>query len=68
MPTRRTLKLIALGYVVKTLVFGIAWLAIPDLPERALAQARTAWSWVSGSAAPPAPASVGPAAAVVTPR
>jgi hypothetical protein len=55
MPTRRTLKLIALGYVVKTLVFGAAWIAIPDLPERALAHARLAWSRVSG-AEPPAAA------------
>ena len=58
MPTRRTLKLIALGYVVKTLVFGAAWIAIPDLPERALAHARMAWSRVSGAetaAAVPAP-------------
>ena len=58
MPTRRTLKLIALGYVVKTLVFGAAWIAIPDLPERALAHARLAWSRVSGAeavaAVPPA--------------
>ena len=57
MPTRRTLKLIALGYVVKTLVVGAAWLAVPDLPQRALAQARLAWARVSGegvaAAAPP---------------
>ena len=60
MPTRRTLKLIALGYVVKTLVFGVAWLAIPDLPERALAHARLAWSRVSGAKAQ---AAVAPAVA-----
>jgi len=52
MPTRRTLKLIALGYVVKTLVLGAAWIAIPDLPERALAHARVAWSRVSGAETP----------------
>jgi hypothetical protein len=54
MPTRRTLKLIAVGYVVKSLVVGAAWLAIPDLPQRAMAQARLAWARVSGT--PPAPA------------
>ena len=61
--TRRTLKLIAIGYAVKTLVFGAAWLAIPDLPQRALGHARTAWSWASGSATAPhaaAPTTVAP--------
>jgi hypothetical protein len=33
---RRTLKLIALGYAVKTLLVGIAWVLIPDLPDRAV--------------------------------
>ena len=54
MPTRRTLKLIALGYVVKTLVVGAAWLAVPDLPQRAMARARVAWAWASGAPSPPA--------------
>jgi hypothetical protein len=53
--TRRTLKLIAIGYAVKTLVFGAAWLAVPDLPQRALTHARTAWSWASGTPATAAP-------------
>ena len=39
----KTLKLIALGYVVKTVLFGLAWLAIPDLPERAMEMARQTW-------------------------
>jgi hypothetical protein len=53
--SRRTLKLIAIGYAVKTVVFGAAWLVIPDLPERAVSTARQAWVWVAGSpaAAPP---------------
>jgi len=33
---RRTLKLLAWGYAVKTLLVGFAWLLVPDLPERAL--------------------------------
>ena len=44
---RRTLKLIAWGYVVKTLVFGVAWLIVPDLPQRAAAKARETWEWVA---------------------
>jgi hypothetical protein len=59
--TRRTLKLIAISYAVKTLVFGAAWLAIPDLPERAMGHARAAWSWAVGSA--PAPQAAAPLAA-----
>ena len=50
--TRRTLKLIAISYAVKTVVFGVAWLAIPDLPERAATHARSAWAWASGSPSP----------------
>jgi hypothetical protein len=43
----KTLKLIALGYVVKTVLFGLAWLAIPDLPQRALEMARETWSRIT---------------------
>jgi len=51
----RMLKLIAVGYVVKTALVGLAWLAIPDLPERAMNVARQTWSRVtSTSAANPA--------------
>ena len=53
---RRTVKLIALGYVVKTVLFGAAWLVIPDLPARSLDVARRTWTWAKGSAAPAAPA------------
>ena len=60
MKGRRTLKLIALGYVVKTLVFGAAWLAVPDLPQRAMAQARLAWAAVSPTR-PSHPPGVSPA-------
>ncbi len=42
--TPRTLKIVALTYLVKTLLVGIAWLAIPDLPVRASAKAREVWS------------------------
>ena len=45
----KTLKLIALGYVVKTALVGLAWLAVPDLPERAVAMARQTWSRVTSA-------------------
>ena len=56
--TRRTLKLIAIGYAVKTLVFGAAWLAIPDLPQRAVQHAQKAWAWAGGAPAAAAPVAV----------
>ena len=62
MPSRRTLKLVALGYVVKTVAFGVAWLMVPDLPERALSHARVAWAWVSGASPAAAPAASSAAA------
>jgi hypothetical protein len=46
---RRTLKLIAWGYVVKTVVLGVAWLIVPDLPHRAVTKARETWAWVAGA-------------------
>jgi hypothetical protein len=42
--TPRTLKIIALSYVVKTALIGAAWIAIPDLPERAQTKAQQLWT------------------------
>ena len=50
----RTLKLIAIGYAVKTLLLGLAWLIVPDLPARAANKARQTWSAMSGRSTPPA--------------
>jgi hypothetical protein len=50
----RTLKLIAVGYAVKTLLLGLAWLIVPDLPARAANKARQTWSAVAGRSTPPA--------------
>lgn len=33
-PSRRTLRLVAVSYLVKTLAFGVAWYFVPDLPQR----------------------------------
>ena len=46
---RKTLKLIALGYVVKTLLFGIAWIFVPDLPQRTASVVRDTWTYVAGA-------------------
>jgi hypothetical protein len=43
--------LIAVAYAVKTALVGLAWLAIPDLPERAMDVARQTWSRVTTSEA-----------------
>lgn len=42
----RHLRLIALGYVVKTVAFGVAWYFIPDLPQRLGALGTAAWAWL----------------------
>jgi hypothetical protein len=61
----KLLKIYAISYAVKTILFGIAWLFIPDLPQRTSAAVRQAWEWVASSpqelAPPTAPAAlVGP--------
>jgi hypothetical protein len=50
------LKLVALGYVVKTALFGAAWLLIPDLPQRTATLVRETWAWVAHHDAEPRPA------------
>jgi hypothetical protein len=50
--SRRTLKLIAIGYAVKTALFAAAWVVVPDLPQRVLATACRAWVWAGGSPSP----------------
>ena len=50
MPLRpSTLRLIAVVYAVKTLLIGIAWLVVPDLPERAASQVRQTWERLAGN-------------------
>jgi len=48
----RTLKVIAAVYVVKTVLLGLAWLMVPDLPTRAAQKARETWAAVAGRSAP----------------
>jgi hypothetical protein len=47
--SRKTVKVIAVSYAVKTLIVGVAWLFIPDLPQRAASMARDTWTYVAGS-------------------
>lgn len=67
MISRRTLKLIAIGYVAKLAVIGAAWLVVPDFPQRATDTARQAWVWAGGSPTPAqahgVPAASGPVTA-----
>ena len=46
--SRKTVKVIAVSYAVKTLIVGVAWLFIPDLPQRAASMARDTWTYVAG--------------------
>lgn len=44
---RRTLRLLAWSYAIKTVLVGILWLVAPEIPQRALDHARRAWSSVT---------------------
>lgn len=45
----RPLRVVAVVYAVKTLLIGIAWLVVPDLPERAATQVRQTWQRLAGN-------------------
>jgi hypothetical protein len=40
---------VAFGYLIKTLIVGVAWLVIPDLPERAATHVRETWQKLAGN-------------------
>jgi hypothetical protein len=44
-----TLRMVAVVYAVKTLIIGIAWLVIPDLPERAATHVKQTWERLAGT-------------------
>lgn len=54
----KALKLFALSYLVKTILVGIAWLFIPDLPQRTATFARETWGKVSSGWRTEVPAAV----------
>ncbi|MET0551751.1 MAG: hypothetical protein ABW221_01860 [Vicinamibacteria bacterium] len=43
-PSRRTMKLLAISYAVKTVLVGVLWLVAPEIPEAVIAHARAAWA------------------------
>jgi hypothetical protein len=47
------MKIVAISYLVKTLLVGIAWLFIPDLPQRAAAVFQRTWARIEGPATAP---------------
>jgi len=53
----RTLKILVISYGIKTLLVGIAWLVVPDLPQRAASALRSAWGRVTTTSVttPPSP-------------
>ena len=44
-----TLRMVAVVYAVKTLLVGIAWLMIPDLPQRAATHVKQTWERLAGN-------------------
>lgn len=58
---RRTLKVMAIGYAVKTAVFLAVWLAAPDLVRQGRDKVRDAWAGFT-SEGTPASAAIAPAA------
>jgi hypothetical protein len=65
----RALKILAISYAIKTLLVGIAWLFVPDLPQRAATFVRRACGLVEPApvTAPPAPPPAAPAPAQAAP-
>ena len=51
--SRRTVRLVAVTYAVKTLLLGLLWVAAPEVPARALGHARAAWARMLARANPP---------------
>ena len=46
----RILKLVLASYLVRTLLVAVAWLLVPELPQRAANGARSVWHAVAGRA------------------
>lgn len=40
----RLLRILAISYTVKTLLLGVAWIFVPDLPQRAVSLVRSTFS------------------------
>jgi hypothetical protein len=61
----KILKIYAISYAVKTILFAIAWLFIPDLPQRTTVAMKQAWEWVAPVPQEIAAPAAAPAALVV---
>jgi hypothetical protein len=46
--SRRTLKLLAWSYAVKTLIVAVTWVLVPDLPQVVTEKVKAAWAAVAG--------------------
>jgi hypothetical protein len=42
----KLLKVVAVTYLIKTLIIGVAWLFVPDLPSRTMGALRATWAWM----------------------
>ena len=51
--SRRTVRLVAVSYAVKTLLLAVLFLLAPEVKAKALYQARTAWARLLVWAKPP---------------
>jgi hypothetical protein len=46
----KVMKILAISYLIKTLLVGVAWLFIPDLPQRATALFQRMWNGTEAAA------------------
>ena len=49
--SRRTLKIVAISYAVKTLIVAVTWVLVPELPQIVKSKVQAAWAAVAGSSA-----------------
>ena len=45
----KLLRVVCITYLVKTLLLGVAWLLVPDLPHRAEVAAKHVWTQLTSS-------------------
>ena len=50
--SRRTVRLVAVSYAMKSLLLALLWVAAPEVPAKALRDARTAWARMMTRAKP----------------
>ena len=50
--SRRTVRLVVLSYAVKSVLLVLLWVLAPEVPAKALGQARVAWTYMLAWVAP----------------